>query len=93
MQLADDRVAPGGDAGVIELHLVGVDPELLAADRHPVVELRGFKEDFGRDAAHVQARAAELVGLHQGNLQPELGGSDRRGVAAHPTSQDRDVEV
>jgi hypothetical protein len=40
-----------------------------------------------------QARAAELVGLHEGNLQTKLGGSDRRRVTTHPASENRHVEV
>src|SRR6266849_2031453 len=93
VQLVHDRIAPGGDPRIVVSHLVGVNAKLDASGGHAVVELRRFEQGFRGDAADVEAGAAELVGLHQGDLQPELRGPDRGWIAAHPAPQDHNVKV
>ena len=92
-QLVHDGVAPGRDPGVVERDALRRDAELLAADRHAVVQLRRLQQRLGRDATDVEAGASELVRLDQGHLEAELGGPDRGGVPAHAPAEDRDVEV
>jgi hypothetical protein len=93
VELVDDGVPPGGDPGVVVLHLLGGNAELRAPGGHPVVQLRGFEQGFGGDAADVQARAAELVRFDQSDLQSELGGADRGGVTAHSSTENGNVEI
>src|SRR4029077_17331798 len=93
VQLVDDRVTSGGDLRVVVSDLVGADPELGSSGRHPVVQLRRLQQGLGGDAADVEAGAAELVLLDQGDLQTELGSPDRGRIAAHAAAQDHNVEV
>jgi hypothetical protein len=58
-----------------------------------VGELSDVEQGLRRDAAAVQAGAAELVLLHEGDLLAELGSAQRGRIAAAATSQDHDVEL
>ena len=71
---------------------VGVDAELLALAGR-VGDLGGVQQRLGRDAAAVQAGAAELVLLDQGDRQAELGGAQRARVAAAAAAEDDQVEL
>ena len=55
--------------------------------------LGGVQQRLGRDAAAVQAGAAHLVRLDQGDRQPGGGGVERRRVTAGAAAQDDDVVV
>ena len=72
--------------------LVGLHAELLGAgDR---AEHRGRLEELlGRDAAAVQARAADLVLLDHGDRQAGGGAVEGGRVAARAAADDDDVEL
>ena len=75
-----DLVAPGGHLGVVDDGLAGqVQAEVLG-----MADLLGeggqFEERLGRDAAAVEARAADLVLVDERDLQAELA---RRGRPRH----------
>ena len=57
-----------------------------------IEERCALQQRLGRDAAAVQARAADLVLLHQDHAQSQLGRADRRRVAAHPAPENGDVK-
>ena len=58
-----------------------------------VEQRRALEECLGRDAPTVQARAPDLVLLHQHHAEPELGCADRRRIAAHPAPENGDVKL
>ena len=53
----------------------------------------GLEELLGRDAAPMQAGAADLVPLDDGHREPGCGSVERRGVPAGPATNDDDVEL
>ena len=67
-----------------------LDAELLAL-AGVVGDLGRVQQRLGRDAARVQAGAAELALLDQRDRQAELGRPERAGVAAAATTEDDDV--
>ena len=92
VQLADHLVAaPPGDR-IVEVDVAGGDPELVRVPQ--LVEQRGALEEcLGRDAAAVQARAADLVLLDEDHAESQLGRADRRRVAAHAAPENGDVKT
>ncbi len=89
---AHDAVLVGVDAGHVDALEGRPDPELLRLAGR-VGDLGGVQQGLGRDAAHVQAGAADLVLLDQRHAQPELGRAQGAGIAPGPCSQDHDVEL
>ena len=98
-QALDALVQLPGDVAAALDHL-GEIPGRLAA----VAEVRAVvldqldqvgvgQERLGRDAAPVQADAAELVALDAEDPLLELGGADRAGVAGRPAADHDDVVV
>ena len=77
-------------AGMSMPSKVRPDAELLALPGR-VGHLGRVQEGLGGDAAPVQAGAAELALLDQYDLQAELGGPQRAGVAAAASAEDDDV--
>ena len=59
----------------------------------PLGERGRFEQGLGRDAAAVEARAADLVLVDEGDLQPELGGAEGGGIAACAGAEDDEIEV
>ena len=59
--------------------------------RATVGDLAGVQQRLGRDAAAVQAGAADLVLLDQHDGLAELGCSQRRGVAAAAAAEDDEI--
>src|SRR6266446_4888962 len=57
-----------------------------------VVDLGGAQQRLCRDAAPVEADAAELLTLDDCGLHAELRRPDRGDIAARPTAQHHDVE-
>ena len=92
-ELADDAVLP-------RAHLVDVDARLLERDAG-LAELVGLGQDLGdvqqrlgRDAADVQADAAELLAaVDQRDGQPEVGGAERGRVAARAAAEDGHLDL
>ena len=66
---------------------VALHTELLAL-AGLVGDLTGVQQGLGGDAAAVQAGAAELVLLDQGDVQTELRPAQRRGVTAATAAED-----
>ena len=60
-QLPDDARPPLLHGGNIHLDAAGLDAVFLELVFGAVIELRRFKQGFGRDAAGIQAGAAERV--------------------------------
>src|SRR5206468_5127396 len=52
------------------------------------------KKRFARDAAHVQASAAQLLVLFdEGSLQAELAGPDRSNITARSRANDNNIKL
>ena len=91
--LVDDRVASRAERAVVEADaLVAREAELGALLLHPMQEVGRLEERLRRDAAAIQARAADLVALHEAHVQPQLGGADGADVA-HAAAEDQQVEA
>src|SRR3954452_2468938 len=56
-----------------------------------MVDFRRAQKRLCRNAAPVQADAAEMLALHHRRLETELRGADRRDIAARPAADDEDV--
>ena len=59
----------------------------------PVGEGGRLEQRLGRDAAAMEARAADLVLVDEGDLQPELGGPEGRRVAAGARAEHDEIEI
>ena len=91
-QPVDDLVLVGVDAGHVDAVEGGGDAELRGLAGR-VGDLRGVQEGLGRDAAHVEAGAAEVALLDQPDAQAQLGRSQGTGVTARSSPEDEDVEL
>ena len=81
-----------GDAGDVDAVEGGRDA-VLRGLAGVVGDLGGVQQGLGRDAADVQAGAAELVLLDQADGEAQLDGAQRRGVAAASATEDDKVKV
>ncbi|MNS79727.1 hypothetical protein D3C72_1133890 [compost metagenome] len=54
--------------------------------------LARLQQGLGRDAAPVQADAAQVLALDDGDLQAQLAGADRRDVTAGARTDDDEIE-
>ena len=54
-----------------------------------VVDLGGVEQGLGGDAAPIQAGAAHLPALHNGGVQPQLGGAQGGGIAPGTCADDQ----
>eukprot|EP00964_Phaeocystis_antarctica_P137177 scaffold101683_cov63-Phaeocystis_antarctica.AAC.1 len=76
----------------IHLHVVGGDAVRPPAVRRLLVEVRRVQQRLGRDAAHVQARAAQPAArLDARDTQAELPRLDGGGISARPAPDDDHV--
>ena len=88
-----DLVPALGDLREVHLGRTG-QPEAEVPGVADALGERGRLEHrLGGDAAAVEARAADLVLVHEGDPQPELGAAEGRGVAAGARAEDDEVEV
>ncbi len=87
-QLLGDRTRAGDDLLRIIGDVFRREAELVEMMQQ-VINLGGAQQRFGRDAAPVEADAAELVALDQRRLHAELRGADCRDIAAR-TAADHD---
>ena len=86
----DDLVLVGHDLGDVDAVERRVDAQRRAvADL--LGDLRAVQERLGRDAAPVQARAADLGPLDQRHRQPEPRGAQRTRVPPGPAPEHHDV--
>ena len=90
--LLHHRVAAHPERPVVEVDaIVPGEAELGPLLGDAVEQVGRLEQRLGRDAAAVQAGAAEAVALHEPHRQAELGGADGADVA-HPTAEDEEVE-
>jgi hypothetical protein len=90
--LLHDLVLALEERAPVDLRLADVDAEFLRAP-DLLVEVRGDDPCLGRDAAPVEARAAQLLLLDDGGLEAELRGADRGNVAARAGAHDDELKV
>ena len=90
-QLARDLARALDDLGEIEAEILAGKAELVQPVQQ-VPDLGGAQQRLGRDAAPVQADAAEILALDDRGLEAELGAADRADIAARPASDDDDIE-
>jgi len=88
----DDALAVLRHSRDVDALELGGDPELrrLAGE---IGDLGRVQQGLGRDAADMQAGAADLVLLDETNRQTQLGGADRSGVSATPGAQHDKVKI
>lgn len=87
VQARDHAVLVLVDGGYVDALEGGLDAELLAL-AGLVGDLARVEQGLGGDATSVQAGAADLVLLDQGDVQAQLGPAQRRGVTATTTAED-----
>ena len=81
----------------VVLHLIPVQRHALRlhADRSPLlrcaVDFCAVQERLGRDAADIEARAADFVLFNEGDFPAELGCANRRHIAAGAAADDEDL--
>ena len=92
VELVDDAVLVGVDALHVDADQLGLDAELLGLARL-VGDLTGVQQRLRRDAAAVQARAAELVLLDQRNRQVQLDGTERGRVTTTAAAENYYVKL
>jgi len=90
VQAGDDTVLVRVDAGHVDADKLGLDAELFRL-AGLVGDLTSVQQGLGRDTTSVQAGAAELVLLDQGDRQADLRGAQGGRVAAAAAAQDDDV--
>ena len=82
------------ERGQVELDARHLDPALGKVVLGEVEEVRVVEHGLGRDAAHVEARTAQLAArLDAGSLQAQLGGLDRGDVATGTAADNDNVEL
>ena len=79
-------------AAGVEAQVVGLEAELLQVV-HEVEDLGRAQQRLGRDAAPVEADAAQMLALDEAGLHPELGRTDGGDVAAGAPADDDEVEL
>src|SRR4051812_10855940 len=90
--LGHDLRLAADDGAPVELHVLGTDHAELFAFFQVVCKLRVEQQRLGRDAAHVQAGAAELVVfLNEGDFQAKLAGADGGCVTGRAGANDGNV--
>ena len=58
-----------------------------------MVDFGAAQQRLGRDAAPVEADAAEILALHHAGLHAQLGGPDRGDIATGTAAEDDDIEI
>ena len=91
-QLLGDAARPLHDRIQVIADAVGLQPEFFGA-MHQVVHLGGPQHGLGRDAAPVQADAAQMLAFDTGHLEAQLRAPDRGHIAARPCADHHQVEI
>ena len=92
-QFGHDGVFPGDEAGHVELGRFGQrDAELALTGvfGHVLEHAGGMDEGLGRDAAAIEAGAAQPVLVDNDGIQTQLAGADGGRIAARATTDDED---
>src|SRR6185436_1207286 len=87
IELAGDLAAAIDDLREVEADLLGgqaVDGRVGEI----MIDLGRAQQRLGRDAAPVEADAAQFLALDDRGLEAELGGADRSDIAAGPGAED-----
>ncbi len=89
----DDRILPRDRAGEIERRRPdrkpnGGEPARLAQAMRGA---GGMDQGFRGDAADIEARSAEPVGLDEDRVEAELAGADRGDIAARAAADDENL--
>jgi hypothetical protein len=97
-QMGDAARQLSGDVAAALHHLLQIEAHILGAEAvgvgmaQQMADLGGAQQGLGRDAAPIEADAAEMLALHHGRLQAELGGADGRDIAAGAAADDDQIE-
>ena len=91
-QAVDDLAAALGDDREVDRGLAGRDAEVVRL-LDLGVEVGRLEHRLGRDAADVEAGAADLVLVDEGDLESQLPSPERGRVAAGAGAQDDEVEA
>ena len=91
-EAVDDLLLAGLAHREVDDRLARVDAELLGPG-DVAVDGRRLQELLGRDATPVQAGAAHLVLLHEGDVQTDGRAVQGCGIAAGATSDHREIEL
>ena len=78
------------DLAKVEADIVRLQPIGIGVG-HIVIDLRRAQQRLGRDAAPVEADAAEAFTLDDRDLHAELAGTDRRDIAAGAGAEDDEI--
>ena len=98
-QVFDAGIEPRRDPARALDHLGDIEGDIvrrqaeIAGMLHQMVDLRGAQQRLGRDAAPVEADAAEMFALDQRRVQAELRRTDRRHITARPAADDDEIEA
>ena len=90
-ELLGDRARALHDLVEVEADVVGGEAEFVEMMQQ-MIDLGGAQQRLGRDAAPVEADAAEMLALDHGDLHSELRGADRRDIAAGAAADDDQVK-
>src|SRR4051794_32835796 len=90
-QLLRDGARAGHDLLRIVADLLRREAELVEIVQQ-MMDLRGAQQRLGRDAAPIEADAAEMLALYEPRLHPELRRPYRRDIAAGSPADHHKVE-
>ena len=76
----------------VEADIVGREAVLVERVQQ-MINLARAQQRLGRDAAPVEADAAQILPLHQRGLHAELAGADRRDIATGPAAHHDKIEA
>jgi hypothetical protein len=89
-QLLSYRARPCHHFSGIEADVLGGESEIVEPVQQ-MVNFRAAQQRLGRNAAPVQADAAEIGFFHDRGLEPELRRADRRDIAAGTGADDDEI--
>ena len=94
IELRDDLILIREHRRDIESDLLGTNQAVLLAVQGVLVDFGGMEESLGRDAADVEAGAAEgIVLFHESHLETELAGLDGGDIATGTGTDYDEIEL
>ena len=91
VELLGDAAAARDDLGEVGARLAARAQAIGLGMLHVVEHLGRAQQRLGRDAAPVEADAAEILALDDRGLEPQLRRADRGDIAAGPRAEDDEV--